>query len=181
MVQRITSKTYGDFDIVRSWGDASRHIVELPNGSFCRWGGEPIQHRQELIDLIPEGKHLAKALAWWDNKDVEAPEDEDHPVGWTGGKLVFLDTGKPLTSVEEVLKVFREPGPFQQAALQTILAQLPQANAALELANTLQFHGEGPQDPNRPTPGESVEALPPKTTTSSAAMPPKKRRTLNYD
>jgi hypothetical protein len=116
MPQVLTTKAFGPITIVRSWATTGQHIVELEHGGFARRDGNPIQSEQELIALLPDGPDLQRALDWWHHRDDEeeyAPPD----VVFRHGAVVYAATGEPLSSFEEVLAAFPDPGPFQEAAL----------------------------------------------------------------
>ena len=121
MPQVITSQRYGQRTILRSWHSDGRQIVENENHTFSRWSGDPIQSWEEIEGLIPPGPHRERARRWWEHRD-EIEDDGEAPmqVGWVKGVLTNLDTGERLTTIQQVLVAFPEPGPFQEAALQHV-------------------------------------------------------------
>lgn len=99
-------------------GTGCIHIGELPGGGFSRIDGQPIQDVDELRAVIPQGPHLQKALAWWEHRGDEAPEDEPPAVMWRKGQLVYVESGAVLTSHAEIIQAFPEEGSMQRAALE---------------------------------------------------------------
>jgi hypothetical protein len=108
---------------LRSWHGNGRAIIELENHTFARWSGDPIQHEQELEDLIPPGQNLDRARRWWEHRDDPVEMSHGVRVGWINGVLRDLDNDMTLTTYQQVLAAFPEPGPFQDAALQWVARQ----------------------------------------------------------
>lgn len=134
MPQILHTKDFGPIEVVRSYVKGNLHIVELANGGYAHSSGLPVQNKNELMEAIPPGPALDKALEWWEHRDDEPEEPKRSIVIRPDGTLAF-DDGSPVQSISDIIQHI-PPGPFLDAAITAFSHMKKQAEEAEKSAAT---------------------------------------------
>lgn len=112
--QIISTKQFGDLEVVMSFHEPPFHIALCSNGAYIHISGLPVKDKSELRKAIP-AEFLQDALDWWDHRH----EMEENPplrvLVQPDGSCIFED-GSPITNTSQLTQALK-PGPMLDAAL----------------------------------------------------------------
>ena len=159
MPQIKQTTEYGPVVFVKTWFADNIHVGKLQGGGYAYLNGVPITDPEVLKRVIPPGRDLAEAMAYFENPPpVEAPKRclKVTPAGdW------LFDDGSPITAMSDILNHMAQ-GPAQEAALLWWAGKLRQKEAVAQAAATPagQIAQAMKQEREEPAPVAQVQPTP---------------------